>query len=58
LEVHADRLPVVLLVNEADVPARKVERPDEEVKDDATTVLLRGLALRNVPRLAPSRVDG
>jgi len=58
LRGHADRLPVVPLVNEAGVPARKAERPDEKVEDDATAVLLRGLALRVVPRLMPSRVDG
>ena len=58
LRGHADRLPVVPLVNEAGVPARRAERPDKEVKDDAAAVLLRGFALRDVPRFAPFRVDG
>ena len=43
LRVHANGLSVVPLVNEASGPARRVERPDEEVNDDATTVLHRGL---------------
>ena len=56
---HADRLPVVPLVNEAEVPARKAERPDEEVEDDAAAVQkLRGFVLWCVQRCAPPRVDG
>ena len=54
----ADVFSVVSLVDEADVPTRKVERPDEEVEYDATAVLFHGLALRCVPRLAHYRVDG
>ena len=43
---HTDCLPVAPLVNETDVPARKVERPDEEIKDDVAAMLIRGVALR------------
>ena len=38
LRDHAEGLPVVPLVIEADVPARKVECPEKEVKNDATAV--------------------
>jgi len=41
LRGHAGRLQFVPLVNVADVPARKAECPDEEAKDDTTTVLNR-----------------
>ena len=58
LRGHANRLPVGPLVNEAGVPARVVERPEEKVEGDATAVLIRGLVLRGVPRFAPSRIDG
>jgi len=36
----------------------RLNTSDEEAEDDATAVLFRGLALRGVPRLAPSRLDG